>query len=168
MSPAILVASPRQIGSMPVASGSRAPAWPAFSPLKSHRTRCRAAFEESPSGLSSSRIPLGIGVASVVAVRGAIGGDRAVDEAGEAGGALGAVIEQELEARGVPEREPPAELAAQEARGVSQSLAHLLGRLTRGERGEIDARRSHVGCDVHGRDRDVTDTRVLDLARDER
>src|ERR1700739_3262659 len=123
MSPAILVASPRQIGSMPVASGSRLPAWPAFSPAKSRRTRCSAPLEERPRGLSSSRIPLGMARAAlriagartpcgravgpvrsrlarrVGAVGGAIGGDRAVDETREARRALGALIEQELEAR---------------------------------------------------------------------
>src|SRR5215475_6219764 len=103
MSPAILVASPMQIGSMPVASGSRLPAWPALAPWNSRRTRCRDAFDESPSGLSSSTIPTGMDASAapliIILVGGAIGGDRAIDEAGEAGGALVAVVEDELEPR---------------------------------------------------------------------
>src|SRR5579863_2665256 len=118
MSPTILVASPRQIGSMPVASGSRLPAWPAFSPPRRRRTRCRAAFEERPCGLSSSRIPLGMGgsaaaalAVGAVAVPGAIGGDRAVDETGETRGAFDTFVDHELEPRRMPQAQPPAELA---------------------------------------------------------
>jgi CO/xanthine dehydrogenase Mo-binding subunit len=58
--PATLVASPRQIGSMPVASGSRLPVWPAFSRRNMRRTRCTAALELRPRGLSSSSIPWGM------------------------------------------------------------------------------------------------------------
>src|ERR1700738_4087241 len=63
MSPAILVASPRQIGSMPVASGSRLPTWPALSARSMRLVFCRAALDDKPDGLSRSRIPvLGLAV----------------------------------------------------------------------------------------------------------
>src|SRR5579862_3713552 len=110
ISPAILVASPRHTGSMPVASGSRLPTWPALMRPKSRRTLCRAALEDSPRGLSSSTIPAGIGTSARFGIGGrcavifscvALGifGHRAVDEAREALGALHALVEYELQAR---------------------------------------------------------------------
>ncbi len=52
-----MVACPRQIGSRPLASGSRLPVWPALRARNALRTRCRAAFELIPSGLSSRTMP---------------------------------------------------------------------------------------------------------------
>src|SRR5215212_9304031 len=57
MNGTVLVASPSAIGRMPVASGSRVPAWPAFWALKARRTRLTAWVEPSPSGLSSTTQP---------------------------------------------------------------------------------------------------------------
>src|SRR3984957_9425368 len=143
MSPAILVASPRHTGSMPVARGSRLPTCPALTRSKSVRTRCRAAFEESPSGLSSSRTPLRTGNLSGASAPGgvlarawlggraararAIARDRAVDQPRQALGALDGVIEHELQPRGVAQPEAPAELPAQVAGGVGEPELHLLG-----------------------------------------
>ena len=52
--PAILVASPRQIGNMPLASGSRLPVCPALR-AGNRFTRCRAAFELSPAACRAAR-----------------------------------------------------------------------------------------------------------------
>src|SRR3954464_15417903 len=57
MRPATLVASPRQIGSTPVAMGSRVPVCPAFFTFSSART-CRTTSKEvGPEGLSMTRTP---------------------------------------------------------------------------------------------------------------
>src|SRR5437868_2696649 len=57
MKPATLVASPRQIGSTPVAMGSRVPVCPAFFTFSSART-CRTTSKEvGPEGLSMTRTP---------------------------------------------------------------------------------------------------------------
>ena len=52
-----LVASPKQIGSNPVASGSRVPVWPALSAWYRRFARCSAALDDRPFGLSSSSTP---------------------------------------------------------------------------------------------------------------
>src|SRR5690606_6160423 len=53
----VLVASPSAIGSMPEASGSSVPAWPALSAWNSHFTLETASVEPMPTGLSSTSQP---------------------------------------------------------------------------------------------------------------
>src|SRR5690242_7598848 len=55
--PAILVPSPKHSGSRPVANGSSAPVCPPLAARSSRRAACRAWFELTPRGLSSSRMP---------------------------------------------------------------------------------------------------------------
>ena len=52
-----LVASPRQSGSTPVASGSRLPVCPTLRAPNSRFTRCTASLELKPAGLSSTTTP---------------------------------------------------------------------------------------------------------------
>src|SRR5438045_888729 len=99
---------------------------------------------------------------------GTIAGDGAVDEAAQAGRALDAVIEHEFQPWRVSQRQPPAELPAQEPGGVGESDAHLVRRVPRGERGEEHARRAHVGRDADRGDGHVAHARILQLARDQR
>lgn len=53
-----LVALPKQIGSMPVANGSRVPMYPAFLALYKRFTICKARLELMPAGLSKINKPL--------------------------------------------------------------------------------------------------------------
>src|ERR1700704_1059084 len=93
---------------------------------------------------------------------------NARDEAAEAGRALDALIEHKFQSWRVPQRQPPAELPAQEPGGVGESDVHLLRGVARCKRGEEDARRAHVGRDADRRDGHVADARILHLARDQR
>ena len=179
MAPAILVASPRQIGSMPVASGSRLPTWPALRAPSSARTRCSAAFDDRPTRLVEQQDAAGHGAASAPSIgsaarrRGsaprrpaAIARPR-VDQLGQAlRPSRALVVEHELQPRRMPQPQPPAELAAQEAarRCVSpRAPPRPAWREANGS--EEDARRAHVGGHAHRGDRDVADARILDLAR---
>src|SRR5262249_47090919 len=125
------------MGSMPVASGSRLPTWPALSTPSVRRTRCSAALDDRPSGLSSSRIPLSIdrdGSGLAVVVPFAILGDGAVDQSGEVRGLIRRVVWDKFEPRGVPQPQAPANLATQESTGASESDLHLLHGIPRGKR----------------------------------
>ena len=53
-----MVASPKQMGSTPVASGSSTPVCPAFSARYKRRACCKAVLLDRLSGLSSKRTPL--------------------------------------------------------------------------------------------------------------
>src|SRR6516225_1452290 len=134
---------------MPVASGSRLPTCPAFSRPNRPRTRCRAAFDDRPRGLSSSRMPLGMRdacsarwaidvvrrrrrrrrgrIARLCGRSGAIVRHRLVDEVREVCGGLDTLVEYEVEPRRMAQPEAPPELTTQEARGVGETRAHLLG-----------------------------------------
>src|SRR6185437_919012 len=153
-------ASPRQSGSMPVASGSRLPACPALQPPSSRRTRCSAALDDIPAGLSRSSIPFEVNLAVIVA-------NGAIDDPGEARGLFGRVIEHELEPRRMPQPQPPPDLAAQEAGGAGEAGLHLLLRMLRDEGSVEHPRHPHVGREADTGDGDVADARVLDLARDQ-
>jgi hypothetical protein len=104
-----------------------------------------------------------IGAAAPVLAARPIARDCAVDELREMRGALDTLVMNELEARCIPQREPPPELAAQKAGGVIEGAAHLLRRVLRGEGGEEDAHASHVTHSADRRDGDVPDPWVLDL-----
>jgi len=82
-------------------------------------------------------------------------------------GGLDTLVEYEVEPRRMAQPEPPPELTTQEARGVGETRAHLLGSMERGEGCEVDARAAHVGSHAHRRHGDVADARVLHLARDQ-
>src|SRR5688572_24921828 len=123
------------MGSTPVASGSRLPVWPAFSRPNTRRTRCTAALELSPRGLSSSRIPCGKCESPEKSECGTRGGAPvslivarlvgSVDQRGEVRRAVKGVIGDELQPRCMPQAGAPADLATQESRGRGQSLLHL-------------------------------------------
>src|SRR5579862_7170631 len=170
MSPATFVASPRQTGSMPVASGSRLPTWPALSAPSARRVRCSAAFEERPSGLSSSRIPLICSAGCFIVRRrraGAALADRLIDEARQARGAVQGVIKHEREPRSVPKAQAAAELPTQKAARVSEPSGDLGRIVTRCKRDEEDARRAQIRRQLDRRDRHVANARILHLAADE-
>src|SRR5689334_13779862 len=86
----------------------------------------------------------------------------------EARSVVDALVEHELEARRMPQCEPPPELTAQEAGGTRKARVHLLGRMKRCEGDEEHPRASHVRSDAHRGDGDVAHPRILDLARDQR
>src|SRR5687767_7166967 len=109
MNPASRVAAPKKTGSIPVASGSKLPAWPAFSAANKRLTRCRARFDDSPKGLSSSSSPktsrvgerasatfASVGVATAAAA-------RVVDQLAELHGAFGARVVPEAQIRCAPQ-----------------------------------------------------------------
>src|SRR5689334_2035774 len=100
---------------MPVARGSRLPTCPAFSASSMRFTRWSAEFDESPSGLSRSRIP--------VSMWGLL--RRLVDQLGELRGFLERIVELELEARRVPQAQAAADFAAQEAGGAGEAFMHV-------------------------------------------
>src|SRR5690606_13489386 len=158
--PAILVASPKHTGSRPVASGSRLPVWPAFSARYRWRTRCRAWFELSPRGLSSSRRPSSflnfvrgrgdIGSVYVAAAgpgraaRGARGagsvgrpGPQVAQQGVDAFASVDRVVVMEVQLRHVPELDQAREPETDVPRGGLQPrerLARALG-LQRGHEG---------------------------------
>ena len=51
-------------------------------------------------------------------------GNGAVDDARQARGLLGGVIEDEIQLRGVPQSQPPPDLAPQEAGGPREAALH--------------------------------------------
>src|SRR5262252_4170158 len=53
----VFVASPSATGRMPLASGSRVPAWPALAAPVARRTRLTTCIEVSPTGLSMTSQP---------------------------------------------------------------------------------------------------------------
>ena len=146
---------------MPVAKGSRLPTWPALSAPSSRRTFCRAALDDSPRGLSSSRMPFTSPRAWAV-----IGGHRAIDQLGEMRG-LVQLSSNTKESRGAcrrpswrptaPRRNPPARVRPSATSAGSGAC----------EGHEEDARRRQILRDLHRRDGHVADARILDLAADE-
>src|SRR6202012_865198 len=103
------------MGNMPVARASRLPTWPALSTPSVRRTRCKAAFDDNPTGLSSSRIPLRGPVAVIARTVGAIARHRLVDQTRQVSGLVGRIVNDELQARGVPQAQTPSHLPAQES-----------------------------------------------------
>src|SRR3982074_3416531 len=96
-----LVASPKQIGKSPLASGSSVPVWPAFSAQNRRFACCNAALDDSPTGLSRSRTPSTrrhssgavldermLGSARVLAIF----GDGVVDQLGQAKPRLDGIV----------------------------------------------------------------------------
>src|ERR1700730_14887245 len=86
-----LVASPKQIGNRPLASGSSVPVCPAFSARNKRFACCKAALEERPTALSNKRTPWtrrrgsGAGRDTRISARVlAIFGDGVVDQLGQA------------------------------------------------------------------------------------
>jgi hypothetical protein len=118
-------------------------------------------------GKSSAPGRVGVGRRLGACLVGAILGDGLIDEACQACGVRGAVVEHELQARRMAQSEPPAEFPAQESGRARESLLHLLVRAARGKGREEDLRRAHVGGHAHARDGHVAHARILHLARDQ-
>src|SRR5438105_5925481 len=73
-------------------------------------------------------------------------------------------VEAELELRDAAQTEPPADLAAEERRRALEGARGLLTRFRIAEGRVEDARDLQVRGDLHARQRDEADARVVDLA----
>src|SRR3984893_8024819 len=116
-----LVASPKQIGNKPLASGSSVPVCPAFSARNRRFACCNAALDDRPTGVSSSRTPSTrrrksgpvdartLRLARVLAVF----GDGVVDQLGQAKARLDGVVIDKMKLRHRVQLDPVRELGAQ-------------------------------------------------------
>ena len=177
---------PRQIGSMPLASGSRLPVCPALMPPASRRTRCSAALEDSPSGLSSSSTPtrrrrssvlvgrqIRLGVISRVAASSraarAVGLHRSLDQLRQVRVRLRSRYRDETPAaaRVAASVRAPSPRADSRRRCAGRPASCSAG-CSPGKRQHMDTRVAQVIGHVHRGHRDVADPRILDAASQQR
>ena len=131
-----MVASPRAIGRMPDASGSRVPPWPAFCALNARLTSATALVEVMPTGLSRMTQPctgLPFRLRAMTAFHSIsefqVLGDMRVDreELVDRVGIVKGGVQLEGEGRHMLECDPLADLAANELPAALQPRHHLIG-----------------------------------------
>src|SRR5450755_3282697 len=165
-----LVASPKQIGKRPLASGSSVPVCPAFSARKRRLTCCKAALDDRPTALSSSRTPStrrrgGDAVPGArMSVRVlAVFGDGVVDQLGQTKTGFNGIVVHEMELRHRIEREPVRELSAQVSSRMLQGCNRGRRLLLAGQMREKNLGVRKVGGHFDRGDSDHADPRVLDV-----
>src|SRR5665213_1446519 len=146
MKATVLVASPSATGRIPVASGSSVPACPVFTPV-AWRMRTTASFEVMPPGLSMTSQPCSPGSAFILVPQVAL--DRlAMEDRGDAPGAVESAVEGKGEVRHKPEPNQPGDAALEERRAAAQA-GHDVGRVGAAQRHDEGERVAQIGADPH-------------------
>jgi hypothetical protein len=110
-------------------------------------------LEDKPRGLSSRRIPL-------VTLHGSINGR------GELSSPLRSFVVHELQPGSVAHLQATAYLTSKETTRAGQPYSHVLGWILGGKGGEEHTSSPEISRKAHGRDGDITNTGILNLARD--
>src|ERR1700687_4005589 len=167
-----LVASPKQIGNRPLASGSSVPVCPAFSARNRRFACCNAALDDSPTGLSRSRTPSTrrrkrgdvlhprmFCSARVLAVF----GDGVVDQLGQAKARLDGVVIDKMKLWHRIQLESVRKLGAQVSGGMLQGRDSSGRVLLAGQMREKNLGVREVGRHFDRGDRDHADAGILDM-----
>src|SRR5688572_12056404 len=153
MKAASRVAAPKKIGSIPVASGSKLPAWPALAAAKSRLARCNARFDDSPNGLSSSSSPNtsrlgGRASATVGSVGIGLGTTHVVDELAELDGAFGARVVAKAQVGRAPQLQRLGHARAEKSARLLERFLDRQGIVFEAERVEEHGRKAQVARDL--------------------
>src|SRR5215471_16014346 len=161
MKPAIFVAEPTQMGSTPVASGSRVPVCPAFSTLSSERTRRTTSNEVGPAGLSITRMPFitcsGAGRSPTFLVL------HLAQEAIDLVPLNYRLVEDKVYFRGDAQLNAGGDLAADESLCRFEAFLYTLAFFTAGQRRIEYLGHPQIGRDLHPSNGDEADPRIAKL-----
>src|SRR6185503_352984 len=169
MNAAIRVAAPKKTGNIPVASGSRLPACPAFSAANRRLARCNARFEDMPEGLSSNRSPntsrlgRGASVTKVPSVGVAAGAARVVDELADLDGATRGRVVPKPQVGDSAQLQSLADARTEKTARLLEPFLDRHGIVLETERVEVHGREAQIAGDLDLADASGGQPWVLDL-----